>query len=166
MRTSIQKTLFVVILFLAPLTLSAQKVSLVTVNQLEQRLKAGRDTIYVINFWATWCAPCIKELPYFDQFASRMKQKPVKVLLVSLDFRSKLESSVRPFVTRLNLQSEVMLLNEKNQQSYIERIDKNWSGAIPATLIVNSKRQSRQLTERELSYGDIVNLYKNTISNE
>lgn len=156
----------VLTLLLFPLFLCAQKVSLITVNQLEQRLKTGKDTIYVINFWATWCAPCIKELPDFDQFASTMKQRPVKVLLLSLDFKSKLESAVQPFVTKLNLRSEVFLINEKSQQHYIDRIDKNWSGAIPATLIVNPVRQSRQLIEKELSYEDLLNLYKNNTSDE
>ena len=156
----------ILICFLFPLNLLAQKVNLLTVNQLEKRLEGGRDTVYFINFWATWCAPCIKELPDFERLGSTLKQQPVKVLLVSLDFKSKLATAVQPFVQRLKLQNEVFLINEKNEQTYIDRIDKNWSGAIPATLIVDSRRKSRQLIEKELTYAELLNLYKTTVRDE
>ena len=149
-----------------PLALSAQKVTLLTVDQLEQRLTSGKDTVYIINFWATWCAPCIEELPYFERFSTVKKQEPVKVLLVSLDFKSRLESAVKPFVKKMNLQNEVYLLNEKNQQTYIDRIDKNWSGAIPATLIISPKRQLRKLIEKELTYQELLTLYQTNKSDE
>ena len=151
---------------LFPLSLLAQKVNLLTVNQLEKRLEGGRDTVYFINFWATWCAPCIKELPDFERLGSTLKQQPVKVLLVSLDFKSKLATAVQPFVKRLQLQNEVFLINEKNEQTYIDQIDKNWSGAIPATLIVDARRKSRQLIEKELTYAELLNLYKTTVRDE
>lgn len=154
------------ICLLFPLAVSAQTVNLLTVDQLEQRLDGGKDTVYIVNFWATWCAPCIEELPYFERFSIVNKQEPVKVLLVSLDFKSKLESGVKPFVKKMNLQNEVYLLNEKNQQAYIDRIDKNWSGAIPATLVVNPKRQSRKLIEKELSYQELLTLYQTNKSDE
>lgn len=159
------KFLLLICLFF-PLALSAQKVNLLTVDQLEQRIKGGQDTVYIINFWATWCAPCIEELPYFERFSTDRKQEPVKVLLVSLDFRSKLESTVKPFVKKMNLQNEVYLLNEKNQQTYIDKIDKNWSGAIPATLIINRKHNSRKLIEKELSYQELLTLYQTNESDE
>lgn len=101
-----------------------------------------------------------KEQPYFERFSNEMKQQPVKVLLVSVDFRSQLETSVKPFVKRKKLQSEVFLLNDKGQQSFIEKIDKNWSGAIPATLVVNARKHKRRFIEKELTYNELLNLYK------
>lgn len=148
------------ICLLLPLSLFAQKVPLLTVEQLDKRIASGKDTVYIVNFWATWCAPCIKELPYFERFSSTMKKHPVKVLLVSVDFKSKLKTSVEPFVKRMKLQSEVFLLNEKSQQSYIDKIDKSWSGAIPATLVINPGRQKRQFVEKELTYQELFNLYQ------
>lgn len=149
----------IMICLLLPISVFAQKVPLLTVDQINQRVANGKDTVYVINFWATWCAPCIEELPYFEQFSGTMKQQPVKVLLVSLDFKSKLETSVKPFVKRMKLASEVFLLDEKSQQVYIDKIDKNWSGAIPATLFLNPKKQARQLAEKELTYSELTDYY-------
>ena len=149
----------ITICLLLPLSLFAQKVSLLTVDQLNQRLANGKDTVSVVTFWATWCAPCIEELPWFERFSATMKTQPVKVLLVSLDFKSKLEASVKPFVKRMKLGSEVFLLDEKNQQVYIDKIDKNWSGAIPATLFLNPQKQARQLAEKELTYDELTDHY-------
>jgi len=145
---------------LFPMCLFAQKVSLLTVDQLQKRMTKGKDTVYVVNFWATWCAPCIKELPYFERFSKEHKLKPVKVLLVSLDLKSKYETGVKPFVKRMKLQSEVFLLNEKDQQAYIDKIEPSWSGAIPATLVYNAKTKKRKFLEKELSYPELLTLYK------
>lgn len=155
-----KRKFLLLIWLLFPLVVSAQKVNLLTVDQLEQRLVSGKDTVYIINFWATWCAPCIEELPYFERFSTAKKQEPVKVLLISLDFKSKLESAVKPFVKKMNLLNEVYLLNEKSQQTYIDRIHKSWSGAIPATLVINPKRQLRKLVEKELTYQELLTLYQ------
>ncbi|MEJ6980373.1 TlpA disulfide reductase family protein [Pedobacter sp. P351] len=142
--------------------LSAQSVNLLSVNQLESRVKNGGDTVYVVNFWATWCAPCIAELPYFEQLQSNYKDQPLKVLLVSLDLKSKLDKVVVPFVKRNKLKNEIFLLNETNEQQYIDRISKDWSGALPATLIYNQKNKSGKLYEKEFTYSELEKVYQSS----
>ena len=129
------------------------QVKLLKLDNLDQRIAKGKDTTYVINFWATWCAPCVAELPNFEKLHLSNLKKPVKVLLVSLDFKSKLQKEVIPFVQHNKINAEVFLLNEADQQQCIERIDKKWSGAIPATLFVNKKTRrfyEKEFTETEL----------------
>lgn len=129
------------------------QVKLLTLDDLDKRIANGKDTTYVINFWATWCSPCVAELPNFEKLRLANLHKPVKVLLISLDFKSKLEKAVIPFVQKNKINAEVFLLNEPDQQQYIERIDKKWSGAIPATLFVNKKVRrfyEKEFTEAEL----------------
>ena len=142
----------VICLSLFTCSLKAQ-VKLLTLNELDKRITNGKDTTYVINFWATWCSPCVAELPNFEKLRLANLKKPVKVLLVSLDFRSKLQKEVIPFVQANNIKAEVFLLNEPDQQQYIERIDKKWSGAIPATLFVNTK--VRRFYEKEFTETDL-----------
>ena len=142
------------------LPVMAQQVALATVDQLEHRFAEGRDTTYIVNFWATWCAPCVEELPYFEQFGRDYKNEPVKILLVSVDARSKLRTHVIPFMQKILLHNEVLLLNETDQQEYIDRISPDWSGSLPATLFVNKGKQLRRLQEKEFSYDQLVAIYR------
>ncbi|MWB92759.1 redoxin domain-containing protein [Flavobacterium sp. GA093] len=136
----------------------SQQVKLLNIDQLNERVKQGQDSTYVVNFWATWCAPCIKELPHFEKLGLEHQSDKVVVLLVSVDFKSKLNSAVIPFVKRKKMQSEVFLLNESSPQDYIDRIDPSWSGSIPATLFI--KKEKRKFIESELTYEQLLTEYK------
>ena len=140
----------------------AQKVNLLTVDQLESRFANGNDTVYIVNFWATWCAPCVAEMPNFEKLQSTYQDQPLKVLMVSVDFKSKLESAVKPFVKKKNLQNEIFLLNEKSQQVYINKISKDWSGALPTTLIVNRTKNIRKIYEQEFTYSELEKAYQSS----
>ena len=146
------RTFFIIILSLVSYSLKSQ-VKLLTLNDLDRRIAKGKDTTYVINFWATWCSPCVAELPNFEKLRVENLNKPVKIILISLDFKSKLQKAVIPFVKKNNINAEVFLLNELDKQIYTQRIDKKWSGAIPATLFVNKKVRhfyEKEFTEDEL----------------
>ncbi|WP_303311637.1 TlpA disulfide reductase family protein [Hymenobacter sp. BT730] len=135
---------------------SAQQVSVIKLPELQKRLNRQSDTTYVVNFWATWCAPCVKELPYFDQVNTTYAKQKVKVLLVSMDYASQLEKKVTPFVQKRNLKSEVVLLNETDPNSWIDKVDPKWSGALPFTLIFNNKQQKRAAFEQEFTQRELT----------
>ena len=149
---------FIFVLFAFSVSGYSQNVKLLNIDQLNERIKNGKDSTYVVNFWATWCAPCIKELPHFEKLNAEFKAEKLAVLLVSVDFKSKLKSAVIPFVKRKNMKSEVFLLNESSPQEYIDRIDKNWSGSIPATLFI--KGDKRTFIESEFTYEQLLTEYK------
>lgn len=99
------------------------------------------ETTFVINFWATWCKPCVKELPYFEELNKNYKNSNVKVVLVSLDFPKNIEKQVLPFIKKHKLQSEILLLDDTNANTWIPKVSEMWSGAIPATIFVKGSRQ-------------------------
>lgn len=113
-----------------------------TYNEIEPLLKKENDTTYIINFWATWCAPCVKELPVFEKLNTNYSNKKVKILLVSLDIPNHVNSKLIPFLERKKLKCEVVLLNDINEDYWIKAIDENWSGAIPATIIYNKNKRN------------------------
>lgn len=106
--------------------------------QLKPMLHQTGDKVYVVNFWATWCAPCIKELPYFETVN---KRNDVEVLLVSLDFPNHKAKRLLPFVEKHQLQSKVVHLDDANENFWINDIDTEWSGAIPATIIYTQEER-------------------------
>lgn len=123
-------------------------------EELEAKyLQPKNDTTYVVNFWATWCKPCIKELPAFEKLNADYANKKVKVVLVSLDFPDRVVKQVVPFIEKRNLNSEVVLLDDPDANSWIPKVDENWSGAIPATIITTKDKKTfyeRSFTFEEL----------------
>ena len=122
-------------------------------NGLEKYLNIKDDNIYVINFWATWCAPCIKELPYFEQINELYEPKNVKVILVSLDFPKHYEKKLIPFIEKHDLKSKVLALNDPDSNTWIPKVSESWSGALPATLIYN--KEKRQFFEQSFNYDEL-----------
>jgi thiol-disulfide isomerase/thioredoxin len=165
--TMLNKALILFSILLIWQTTNAQKkkvnkIQVVNFDKLEPYLHQNNDTIYLVNFWATWCAPCIKELPAIEAVEEKHSDKKFKVLLVSLDFPKELSSRLEPFVKSKNITSEVFLLNDPNQNRWINLVDANWSGEIPFTILYGRKfRESytQPFTFEELD--SIINLKLN-----
>lgn len=111
----------------------AQKIETISLNALEQIINAPSEKLKVINFWASWCRPCIMEMPYFDE----LNGKEVKVYFITLDHPEDIEKAER-ISKKLNIKSKVCLLDEMDADKLITSISEKWTGAIPATLFVSS----------------------------
>src|SRR5690606_33238818 len=83
-----------------------QEVKLIKLDALEERLANGGDTTYVVNLWATWCEPCVAELPYFEQLQQTHSAQPLKIILLSLDAPKNHERVVK-FGEKNGLRNEV-----------------------------------------------------------
>lgn len=152
MRFLTKNTTVLFIFLLINSYLQSQTVRIIKLDELEKRIHNNSDTTYIVNFWATWCVPCIKELPDFDSIHTAYKNKKVKVLLVSLDFSEEAEKKVQPFLIKKNIKSEVLLLDETNANYFIPKISELWSGAIPATLFINNQKKKKLFFEKKLDY--------------
>lgn len=139
------------IFLLGTALVKAGPIPIIQYNELEQITQKKDDTLRVINFWATWCKPCVEELPHFEKLAEHFKGKPVKVILVSLDFTNKIDM-VSAFVQRKKIASTVILLNQGNPNEWISKISPDWSGAIPATLFVRTSTSTRKFHEGDFTY--------------
>jgi thiol-disulfide isomerase/thioredoxin len=131
----------------------SQSVSVIKFDQLEKLMHSKSEKVQVINFWATWCAPCVKELPLFEQVHATQSEK-VKVTLISLDYADQL-NKVKSFVNRKKIKSPVFLLDEIDYNSWIDRVDTGWQGAIPATLVINPSTGQRKFIDHELKEGEL-----------
>lgn len=130
-------------------------------DDFEPHLHFSNDTTYLVNFWASWCTPCVKELPAFERIGEEYKGEKVKILLVSLDFPSQIESRLMPFIKKNGISSEVLVLNDPDANKWIDRVDPQWTGSIPATLIYDNG--SRLFHEGVYSYEDLKGILENKL---
>ena len=130
-------------------------------DDFEKAIIKEDNNVYVINFWATWCAPCVKELPYFEKL--HQENKKVKVILVSIDSRKDFEKKLLPFIERKKITANVVMLTDTDYNTWLSKIDNDWSGAIPATLIINGKKKS--FAEQEFDSFTQLNDYVNSFIN-
>ena len=132
-------------------------------DELEPLLYTTTDTTYIINFWAMWCAPCVKELPYFQEYANNHPE--VEMILVSMDFPKDIETKMKPFLKKNNITEKVVLLDDPNANSWINKVYENWSGAIPFTIVFNNKE--RGFYERSFeSVEELKNVINKTLNNK
>ena len=125
---------------------------------LKEFLYKQDDKTYVVNFWATWCIPCVKEMPYFEKLNKEYKKENVEVILVSLDFPNQYETKLKPFIEKNNIESKVIALNDTDMDSWIPQVSENWSGSIPATLIYN--KGNRIFYEQSFNYEELLESVK------
>lgn len=135
----------------------AQEVQTVRWPELENYLKTPGERPLLVNFWATWCKPCVQELSLFLHAADTLKGK-VDFLFVSMDFEQDKTRKLLPFVQKRGFQSPVWLLNETDYNAFIDKVHPDWSGAIPATLMLTPNREVKYFYEKE--YHDYTQLWQ------
>lgn len=116
-------------------------------------LHKNTDTTYVINFWATWCKPCVKELPNFQKAHEAFRDKKVKLILVSLDFARSAKKRVKDFINDREMTARVVILDDPDSNAWINKVSPSWSGSIPATLIYRDDKRDfyeKEFTKKEL----------------
>lgn len=153
--TAFMKKVLPILLLFACSGLSAQELPFIKAGQISLWKNADTDTIYVLNFWATWCAPCVEELPIFEKLSKEYADENVKVILVSTDFKKLVESKVKPFVKEHGLENLAVFMDESNPNKYIDSVDTFWSGALPATLVWSKRKGVSQFFEKKLTYEEL-----------
>lgn len=128
----------------------AQNIKKVKIEELADYI-AKSDRPLVVNFWASWCAPCVKEIPYFHEEIKKYAEQKAELVLVSLDFADAYPAKIASFIKKNNYDASFFWLNETNADHFCPLIDSKWTGSIPSTLFVNNKKSYRKFFERQLT---------------
>jgi thiol-disulfide isomerase/thioredoxin len=137
----VSKVIFTLFLVIGLLSFNFEKkpisgtFEIITFEEFEQMMNQKSDKLRVFNFWATWCAPCVKEMPYFEKVAA--DDAEIELIFISMDDGRKPER-VTNFIEKRNVKAPVYLLNDVDYNKWIDKISEDWSGAIPATLFIKS----------------------------
>lgn len=138
--------LLILALFMAcankPVTYNEEIEIIEEFSTLQERLDSDKDKIWVVNFWATTCPPCLIEMPHFKKLQDTFAVDEVKVLLVSTDRANDHAGRVLPFVEQHLITPEVMHLVDENYSAWTDDVDPSWYGALPATLILKGSKRS------------------------
>lgn len=117
------------------------KIPVVDYDGLAPIFAQKSDTTYVINFWATWCKPCVAELPYFLELHKKYQDQKYKFIFVSLDFPKQIQKKLVPFLEKNPLPGDVIVLDDADSNRWIPEVDPEWSGAIPAIIVYKGNQK-------------------------
>jgi thiol-disulfide isomerase/thioredoxin len=136
-------------------------VTVVNFDKLKTIIRKNDNKLYVVNFWATWCKPCVMELPEFMEVNKTYRNNPrFKMILVSLDPAMDVETAVKPFLQKNKIEAAVYLLDDnKRMNTWIPDIDKSWSGAIPATVFYRNGKKL-EFRESKMEKNDLVQMIR------
>lgn len=126
-------------------------------QEMEQIFKYDNDTTYMINFWATWCGPCVKEMPYIEEARRSLSNEKFRLIYVSLDFRKDLESRLVPFLNKHAVSSEMYILLDPKANKWIDKVDPSWSGSIPYSVVYKGK-EKQSFEQQFHSTREILNI--------
>ena len=140
-----------------------QSIKKISVNELQKYIQASNHPL-IINFWATSCGPCIREINYFQTIVQKYENEKVELLLISLDIPKFYPQTISKFANEKNINSTIFWLDKNDSPNVFKTINKRWTGDIPSTLLINNKTKKniffeRQLTEQQFEI-EIKNLVK------
>ena len=148
-NVQLRSLLIIFVMFFSCKDSSPQTIAKWKIEDLEKYI-AKSDTPVIVSFWATYCVPCIKEIPYFQEVVAKYKDNGVKLLLVSLDFKESFPDKISSFANKKKFTSTIVWLDETNADYFCPKVDSKWSGVMPATLFINNKKGHRSFFEEEM----------------
>jgi len=134
-----------VIFSLAAVSQEAKKIK---ITELEKIISENKGPL-IVNFWATFCKPCMEEIPHFQKMLNKYEKEDLQILFVSLDLQDDYPAKVNAFIKKKKMST--LWLDETNADYFCPRVDEKWSGAIPATLFINNGKNYRKFVEEQVS---------------
>jgi len=164
----IYKHILTMLLFSTMITVSVatvygQGIERIRTPELEKILRNPDDRLFVVNFWATWCGPCVRELPHFEKLSKEYQGKKVTFILVSLDFPSEIDKKLIPFLKKNEIDLAVFVMMDLDYDTWIGKVDEGWQGNLPATLVFNNTRSIRQFLPGEVDESTLRDMIRKNI---
>jgi len=144
------KIFFIIIFLVITTGINAQQIKAIKVTDLAKTIKESKTPL-IVNFWATFCVPCIEEIPYFQELAQQYKSKNISLVFVSLYLKKAYPAEVNKMARKLKMAFPVVWLDETNADYFCPKIDTSWTGGMPSSLFVNNATGYHKFYEEQLS---------------
>jgi len=117
-------------------TLAAETLTQIDANDLRAELDALHGRVVLVNFWATWCRPCLEEIPALMELETQLRDSGFSLVAVSLDEPDGAESLVRPFMEKWFPGFTSFLSIERDRDDMVSVIDAAWNEILPTSYLV------------------------------
>jgi len=124
-------------------------------NEIERILSDRSAELTVVNFWATFCGPCVEEMPYFVRVAKENKPTDVRVIGISVDLKAQIASHVEPFLKKREIPYPNVVFYG-DQEKMINFFAPEWSGELPVTFIYDKSGKQVAKFLRALTYEELT----------
>ncbi len=159
------KFLLVVFSILSFSVVNAQiKVDKIDKLELEKIIKERNGKVLLLNIWATWCIPCREEFPDLVKIASEFAIHEVEVIGISIDYPEETESKIIPFLKKQKANFKNYVSAFKNDEQLIDFINKDWNGALPASIIYGKDGSMIKFMEGKKTYKDFAEIIKSQLN--
>lgn len=148
----------------APAATAAPGVSLATVDDIAAFLDDNAGKVLVINFWATWCAPCVHEMPELAAFYDAYKDRGVAFLSLSSDSLEDYESKLVPFVEERDLPFHVYAIANADPDELDAVLNVGMDFALPTTFVFDRDRKIAQKWMRNITRADLERVVEPLLS--
>jgi thiol-disulfide isomerase/thioredoxin len=117
--------------------LPVRPVELATAAQFRSVLAAEKGKVVVVNFWGTWCTPCLREIPDLVKLESELAPRGLVLLGVAMDEPASLDGLVRPFQGKYFPAFRTLSRNEPDMDTMASVIDPAWNELLPTTYFID-----------------------------
>lgn len=154
--------LSIVIPFLA--TAESGNFEKINSDQMSALLASDTAAVKVVNVWATWCAPCVREFPPFLSLKQKMEHESVEMIFVSADFASERDSAIR-FLASQGVDFKTYWMRGDTNE-FINNLSESWSGALPATFVFNRRHELVYFYQGEVDFSLLENKINQSLAEE
>jgi len=119
--------------------------------EIMEQAKSHTDReVVLLNFWATWCKPCVKEFPMIVELSRNYKKRGLIVYFISVDWLEN-EDQVKIFLKAQGVKGISYIKDRQNDELFINDISNSWSGAVPFTILIDKQGNLAEQWESEKS---------------